>query len=159
MTEILRFNDFDFWKDFLLLRNSAGLLAVTASIEFISQILLNKFSVVNGIIEYKLTFLADSIFQSSQFNQQRFSMLKIRQNLNRKQHQLLNHVEKPYTGKSRLVLEAVTVIYYKKSWPISFCKDRLVLKLIKCILHFCKLTLCKIQRKSVKVPRKTVDTD
>ena len=67
-----------------------------------------KFSVVSGIIAYKSTFLADSIFQSSQFDQQRVSMLKRRQNLSRKQHQLLNHAEKPCTGKSRLVLEAVT---------------------------------------------------
>ena len=51
----------------------------------------------NGIIECKLTFLADSIFQSSELNQQRVSMLKKRQNLSRKQHQLLNHAEKPYT--------------------------------------------------------------
>ena len=29
----------------------------------------------------------------------------------------------------------------------------------KCTFHFCKRTLCKIQRKSVEVPRKTVDTD
>ena len=76
---------YQFWKDFLFLRDSAGVLAVTASIEFVSQIILNKFSVVNGIIEYKLIFLADSIFQSSQFNQQRVSLLK-----SRKQHQLLN---------------------------------------------------------------------
>ena len=29
----------------------------------------------------------------------------------------------------------------------------------ECTFHFCKRTLCKIQRKSVKVLRKTVDTD
>ena len=29
----------------------------------------------------------------------------------------------------------------------------------KCICHFCKRTLCKTQRKSVTVPRKTVYTD
>ena len=85
---------YQLWKDFLFLRNSAGLLAITASIEFIGQIILNKFSVVNGIMEYKSTLLADSIFQLSQFNQQCVFMLKKRQNLSRKQHQLLNHAEK-----------------------------------------------------------------
>ena len=99
---------YQLWKNFLFLRNSAGLLAITASIEFIGKIILNKFSVVNGIIEYKSTHLADSIFQSSQCNQQCVFMLKKRQNLSRKQHQLLNHAEKPNTGKSRLVLEVVS---------------------------------------------------
>ena len=35
----------------------------------------------------------------------------------------------------------------------------LVLRLNKCTFHFCKQTLCKMQRKSVKIPRRTVDTD
>ena len=29
----------------------------------------------------------------------------------------------------------------------------------KCTFHLCKQTLCKIERKSVKVPRRAVDTD